>query len=216
MVLSVLAFALLTLLFGGWYVCSLHYHRRKTRRALSWIEAAMAGHGRVIGMNRATASSFKANLQLTSGVFHRAWVLVDLIPCQTPVVWLYSRLTHRSDQLTFEADLDWAPSFSLEVHNFHWSARSRRNIALTDEWNMDHAGPFIISTRMEWQKEITAAMSSLAGKANHDFQSIRFSRRSPHFSVSMPLQTIAPESPARTCVFDAVREVAVSSLPSLF
>ncbi len=116
----------------------------------------------------------------------------------------------------FQADLDWAPAFSLEVHNFRWYARSSRKDHGGSGWTFEQTAPFIISTRMDWQKEITAAMTSVADAGNREFLNISFNRRSPHFSVTMPLETISPTCPFRACVFDAVREVAASSLPSLF
>lgn len=177
----------------------------------------MDTQGRVIGMRWVTSSRFKVPLRLTSSVFHRAWVLVDLAPCEMPLQWLLSKLSHREELITFQADLDWAPSFSMEVHNFRWFARSRgKSSPKTAEWIMEQTQPFIITTRMVWEKEIATAMGSLAESRNREFLHVSFNRHSPHFSVTMPLEAISPTCPSRTCMFDAVREVAASSLPSVF
>lgn len=206
------------LFFGGWYWASVCLARRKAVRILRWIAASLSGQGHVSGIRWLSTSSFKVPLRLTSGVFHRAWIVVELSRCGTPVHWLWSRLNHRQDLITFQADLDWAPPFSLEVHNFRWFARSSRKNApgTGGDWTFEQGGPFIISTRLDWQKEITSAMSSLVSVGNREFLSISFSRRSPHFSVTMLLDAISPGCPTRGCMFDAVREVAASSLPSLF
>lgn len=170
-----------------------------------------------MGLHWLAFSRFKVPLRLASGVFHRAWIIVELSPCKTPVSWIWSKLSRQQELIVFQADLDWAPAFSLDVHNFRWFARSSRRSSPADsEWTFEQTGPFIITTRMDWQKEITSTMTSLVGVNNSEFLNISFSRFSPHFSVTMPLDAISPASPSRACMFDAVREVAVHSLPSLF
>ena len=204
-------------LCGVWYWLSLHHKRRKAVRVLRWIEAALAGQGHAIGMRRLASSRFKVPLRLTAGVFHRAWIMVEFSPCEMPVNWIWGKLTNRQDLITFQADLDYPPAFSLEVHNFRWFARSSRETSPGSRgWTLEQTGQFIISTRMEWQKEITSAMTSLAATGNREFLNISFKRHSPHFSVTMPLEAISPTCPTRSCMFDAVREVAVSSMASLF
>lgn len=195
---------------------SRRHHRRKALKVLRWIEAAMAGHGDVAGIRWLTPSHFKVPLRLTSRLFRRAWIMVEFSPCELPIHWLLRKLKNRQDLLTFHADLDLPPSFSLEVHNFHWFARSSKKVAPgSGHWTLEQSGPLIISTRMNWQKEITHAMTSLTDCCNREFTSIRFQRRSPHFSATMPLAAISPRSPTRTCIFDSVREVAANSSASL-
>lgn len=163
------------------------------------------------------ASRFKVPLRLTSGVFRRAWIMVEFCPVEMPVHWLFSKLSHQQELITFQADLDLPPSFSLEVHNFRWFARSSRKVSPgSGQWTLEQSGPFIISTRMDWQKEITHAMTSLTENCNREFLSIRFQRRSPHFSATMPLEAISPNSPTHSYLFDNVRELAASSSASLF
>lgn len=205
------------LVCAGWYCLWLHHTRRKALQVLRWIEAALVNQGRATGMRWLASSRFKVPLRLTSGVFHRAWMVVDLTPGETPVNWVWGRLRNRQDLITFQADLDWAPAFSLEVHNFRWFARSSRKSSPTDsQWTFEQTGPFIITTKMNWQREISSTMSALAGMGSNEFLNISFSRRSPHFSATMPLEAIAPTNPNRTWMFEAVREVATNSLPSLY
>jgi hypothetical protein len=210
-------FAAAALLCGVWYWLSRRHNRRKAVQVLRWIEAALAGQGHVIGMRWLARSRFKVPLRLTSGVFRRAWIMVEFSPCEMPIHWVWSKLTSKQDLITFQADLDWPPPFSLDVHNFRWFARSSRKASPTScNWTFEQRGPFIISTRMDWQKEITSAMTSLAGTSNREFLNISFRRKSPHFSVTMPLEAISPTCPTRSCIFDTVREVAASSSASLF
>ena len=212
-----IAFVSAAALCAAWYWLSLRYNRRKSVGILRWIQAALAGQGTVTGMRWISSSQFKVSLRLTSGLFHRAWLMVELRPCDLPVHWILSKLRNQKDLITFQADLDLAPAFSLDVHNSRWFARSSRKTSLDScHWTFEQTGPFVITTRMDWQKEITSAMTSLAGSNNREFLNIRFRRRSPHFSVTLPLEAIAPDSPSRNYMFDAVRELAASSSASLF
>jgi hypothetical protein len=210
-------FLLGALFCGAWYWFSRRYNRRKAVQILRWIEAALAGQGHVMGIRWISPSRFKVPLRLTSGVFNRAWVTVELIPCELPLKWLVSKLKKQQDVLIFQADLDLAPTFALHVNNFRWFARTTKK-ALPDNnrWNFEQTGPFIISSRMDWQKEIASTMTSLASNTNRDFLNISFQRRSPHFSVTLLLETISPTSPIRNYMFESMRELAASSSASLF
>jgi hypothetical protein len=208
--LSALAFC------ATWYWLAVRYNRRRSLQVLRWIESALSGQGQITGIRWLAHSRFKVPLRLRCGVFHRAWMLVDLKPCEMPLRWLLNKTTGRKDVLTFQADLDLAPSFSLQVHNFHWLARSGKSSPNSRaSWSFEQAGPFVISTRADWQKEISSAMASLAKGENREFLDINFQRSSPHFSVSLPLAIIAPDSPTRTCMFETMRELAGSSSASL-
>jgi hypothetical protein len=211
-----LAFVFGAVFCATWYWLSLRHNRRKAVTVLRWIQASLAGQGSVTGMRWVAPSQFKVSVRVTSGIFQRAWMLVELSPCELPINWLLSKLKNKQDLITFQADLDLPPAFSMDVHNSRWFARSSRKATLGNRrWTFEQTGPFVITTRMDWQKEITAAMTSLAGNGNREFLNIRFRRTSPHFSVTIPLEAIAPTSPTRNYMFDAVWELASSSSASL-
>lgn len=199
-----------------WYGISLRHNRRKAVRILRWIEAALAGHGCVIGVRWLASSRFKVPLRLVSSTFQRAWILVELAPCEMPLTWLINKMQNRRDLLVFQADLELPPAFNLEVHNLRWLAHSTRKRSLEDApWTMEQCAPLVISTRMEWQKEVTSAMGSLMGINHRDFLNVRYQRGSPNFSATLPLEAFAPNSPTRTYIFEAMRELAGSSSASL-
>jgi hypothetical protein len=201
---------------AAWYGLSMRHNRRKAVRVLRWVEAALAGQGCVIGIRWLASSKFKVPLRLNSATFQRAWILVELSPCEMPLTWLLNRIRKRQDLLVFQADLDLPPAFSLDVHNLRWFARSSRKKSLSGvRWNFEQSAPFVISTRMDWQKEIASTMTSLAGSGNRDFSHISYQRSSPHFSVTLPLEAFAPNSPARNYLFETMRELAGSSSASL-
>jgi hypothetical protein len=140
-------------------------------------------------------------------------MLVHLIPCEMPLRWLVSRLSGQRELLVFQADLDVPPAVSLHVHNFRWVASSKIT-GKTRSFAAERSGPFIISTRKDWQKEICSTMSSLAKGDNREFLDISFQRRSPHFCATLPVEAIAPGSPLRTSMFETMRELAASSSTS--
>ena len=200
---------------GVWYWLALRHKRRRAVEVLNWIETSLAGQGQATGIRWIAHSRFKVPLRLRSGVFHRAWMLVDLTPCEMPLYWLASQTTGRKDVLTFQADLDLPPAFTLHVHNLRWLARSGKSTpSKRTSWNFEQAGPVVISTRRDWQKEIASAMATLSRGENREFLDVNFQRSSPHFSVSLPLDSIAPSSPTRTCMLEAMRELAGSSSAS--
>lgn len=215
MVVLALYFAAGAAFCAAWYWLSLRRNRRKAVLVLRWIEAALAGQGHVTGIRWIAPSRFKVPLRLTSGVFTRAWVLVELTPCEMPLKWLLSKWKKQKDVLVFQADLDFPPTFSLDIHNHRWFARSsRKNPPTNSRWTFEQTGPFIISSRMTWQKEIAGTMTSLAGGSNREFLNINFQRRTPNFSVTLPLEAISPTSPTRNYMFDTMRDLAASSSES--
>jgi hypothetical protein len=216
MLLVALSLLMAALVCVAWYWLAIRHNRRRALQVLRWIEFALAGQGHASGVRWTAHSQFKVPLRLRCGVFHRAWLLVDLTPCEMPLHWLLSKARGQRELLTFQADLDLPPVFSMQVQNFRWLARSGRKAPNNRAtWGFEHVGPFVISTRRDWQKEITSAMSSLAKGENREFTNITFQRRSPHFSVTLPLETIAPGSPTRGCMFETMRELAASSSTSL-
>ncbi len=216
MLVAALSILLVLLVCASWYWLGLRHNRRRAVQVLRWIEFALGSQGQVSGLRWIARSRFKVPLRLTCGVFQRASVLVDLTPCQMPLRWFLRRLSGQREVLIFQADLGLPPAFSLHVHNFRWFARSGKKTP--DEslaWGFEHAGPFVISTRTDWQKEISSAISSLTRGDNREFLDINFQRRSPHFSATLLLEAIAPGSPVRSCMFETMRDLAASSSASL-
>lgn len=201
----------------AWYYVSLRSMRRKAREVQRWIQSALTGRGQVTGISWTSASKFCVPLRLNCGIFHRAWVLVELHPRQSPVRWLARKLNKRHEMLTFQADLDLAPTFSLHVHNFRWVAQSCPKAPDREAgWRFECLQPLVISTRADHQREIAHTMSCLTRADGSDLVNISFQRSSPHFSASLPLESLAPGSPSRLYLLDTMRELAGSAPASLF
>lgn len=208
---GLLAFS--ALFTGVWYWLAVRHHRNRAVQILRWIEVSLGPQGQASGISWIASSRFKVPLRLRCSLFHRAWMIVDFRPCELPLRWLANKIAGTQEVLTFHADLDLAPTFSLHVHNFRWCAQSSRKPGKLAA-GVEQCGRFVISTRMDWQREISSAMASLS-RRDHDFLEINFQRHSPHFSASLPLQALAPGSPVRNCMLETMREVAASASASL-
>jgi hypothetical protein len=212
--MAVLGIILIAVLALGatWHNVCVRRKQNKAKEVVRWIQSSLAGRGHVAGVSWITSSSFRVPLRLTCGVFQRAWVMVDLHAQQNPLRWIFNKVAGKREVLTFQADLDVAPAFSLQVQNFRWFARSSRKASIhRPGWRFEHLPPITISTRPR-QQEIATAMTALSKGDNSEFLEINFQRRSPHFSATLPLEALAPDAPARTHILDAMRELAGSAI----
>ncbi len=209
--LGILLIAALAL-FITWYSLSLRHKRKKAKEILRWIQSSLAGRGHVVGISWTSPSRFRVPLRLTCGVFQRAWMVVELRAQQTPVQWLFNKIKGRREVLKFQADLDCPPTFSLQMRNFRWFTRSNRKSSIEQPgWQFERLPTVMISTKPELQREIACTMTSLSKGESGDFLEVTFQRRSPHFSATLPLESLAPGSAARSYVLDAMRELAGSA-----
>src|SRR5215469_7428542 len=76
---------------AAWYWLAMRHNRRRALQVLRWLESALAGKGQVAGIRWIARSQFKVPLRLRHGGFNRAWVVVDLPPCELPLHWLISK-----------------------------------------------------------------------------------------------------------------------------
>jgi len=210
-ILFVTAVALIAL-FVTWYAVSLRRKREKAREIVRWIQASLAGRGHVVGISWTAASRFRVPLRLTCGVFRRAWVLVEMRTQETPAHWLVQKISNPQEVITFQADLDSPPTFSLQMQNFRWFARSSPKTAIENAgWQFERLPSVMITTKPASHKEIAGTMTALSRGDNGEFLEVSFQRNSPHFSATLPLDALAPGAPARTYMLDAMREMAGSA-----
>jgi len=139
--------------------------------------------------------------------------MVELAPREVPLRWLLNRMrSQKQETLTFQADLDLAPSFGLEVASQRWFARSSSRLKLeSPHWQFEQASPFLLTSRHEWLREIAGIMNSLLAARDRDFLSVAFRRNSPHFSATVPLESISPASTGAAQVFNVLRELATEA-----
>ena len=208
------------LLYSAVVVCALfvwhfYYARRSRQRAfevLAWIEGLLSGHGHVAGVKWQGPSSFDVPLRLRSNCFRNASLRVHFTCKELPLNWLIAKLKNTEETVVFEADLDWAPPFDLELQCYRVFDRTRKDLpADAPGWECEQTTPFVLTTRKSWQKEITGVITNLLSCPERPFRSIAFRRESPHFVAALALESIAPASPCRTEIFNSLRELATGA-----
>ena len=212
--MGILGTALLEILAGliivtGWYVCFVRYNRRKANEVLGWIKTAFCGHAQILGVHWKSSSLFHVKMRLVPNIFQHSRIVVQLEPREFALHWMISRFRKQTEVATFEADLDVPPGFNLEVHNQRWCGRSRQSKRVDpDHTTIENVGPFVLTTRRDWQREITSMMNALVASRDSDFMSVSFRRTSPHFSATVPLASLAPQNATGNNVFRVLRELA--------
>jgi hypothetical protein len=200
-----------------WYLIFMRYNRRRAIRVLHGMRSVFAGDAQVIGVHWATPSQFCARLRVANGVFQQPLVRVRLQPRELPLRWLWFRLKKRQETVTFEADLDCPPSFNLEVHNQRWCGRTRKFASHNlQRLTLDRCGPFVLTTRNEWQRDIMGMMNALMASRDCDLLSVRYHKISPHFAATMPLGCVSPAPDSESRIFDVLRELASCGQASRF
>ena len=205
-----------TVLMLLWYLWFRRCNRLKSVQVMQRIKTAFAGQAEIIGVRWAGASRLSVRLRVLSTLFQHASVLVELHPRELPPNWIWSRLHKRQETLTFEADLECPPVFNLEVHNHRWCGRTRSVPRDQSRIAFEHCEPFVLTTRNDWQREITTMMTALVASRDCDFLTVSFRRTSPHFSATVPLNSLSPESQCEAEIFDVLRELAACASASRF
>jgi hypothetical protein len=178
---------------GVWYFLFSAYNRRKGTEALSWVQSACAGKGRILDSRWLNSYRLHARLQFPSRSFENAHVTMKFRPRATPVQWLLSCYHKQKETLTFEADLGGSPSFHLEVVRHRWCAHSR---GVTNrrrderEWDIYEPGPVILTTRTHWKQDSTPELNTLMTVRQQDVLQVSFRPQSPQFSATIALDAL--------------------------
>ena len=189
-----------------WYLAFAGYNRRRGLGIIRWVQAACEGRGKVTKVCWRGSSRLLAELRFPPHLFERARVVIHLLPRPTPVNWAVSRWRQQKETLAFEADLDTAPRFRLEVHNHRWSGHNSKSMA-SKNWIVSRPGPIVLTSRSKWGQELSPVINSLMASREKNFVTIRFSPESPHFSAILEIDSLAKE-PGDHSWLDALRELA--------
>jgi hypothetical protein len=201
--LSAVAGAVLVL----WYLTFARYNRQLAARILGRVQ--MAWRGRVTGTRWAGSSQLYVGLQVPFSIFRRTRVTMRLLPRPVPTNWVLSVLRKQRETITFEADLDQAPSFNLEIHHHRWSGRSPK-ATRSQDWTLSHPGPIVLTTREDWDEDHNPMIHALLASRERAFLSVRFCPESPHFSATLPLESV-PDQDAAAEVLGSLRELAAGA-----
>jgi hypothetical protein len=204
------AAAILVLTF--WYVWFARYNRRRALAVLHWVQAACAGKGRILKIRWQGSSRLFADLRFAPHVFDHARVVVRLLPRAVPTNWALSRWRKQKETLSFEADLDSAPRFRLEVHNHRWSGHNSNSLS-SRNWVVSRPGPIVLTSRSKWGLELSPVIHALMASRDKSFMSVRFSPESPHFSATLEIDSLPGQVGAEGWV-EALRELAAGASAS--
>jgi len=198
-------------LLGIWYFYFARYNRRRGALVLRWVEAACSTRGRIVESQWFGASRLQARLGLSVHWFENAHVTVSLRPRPIPLKWLLSLWRKQKETLTFEADLDYAPNFHLEVFRHRWlSQRHSRVVRKSRDWEVSRPGPVVLTTRTHWTQELTPVVNSLMTSRGHNLLTVRFRPESPHLAATIPLEALSDEQ-AAAGFLSVLRELAAGA-----
>jgi len=206
------------LLVAAWYVIFRYCNRKRGAQILQWIERAFDGHGGIDGVEWLSASRMQVRMRLMECGFDQLSILVRLRPRETPLQWMLARLKKRRETLTFQGDLPCPPNFNLDVHNHRWCGRTRRKLTPGKDWSLSRVGPFVLTSRPDWQRDIKTMMDAIAASRDCNFMQVKFRRASPHFTAMVPLAAVMPESndSAEVGIVDALKDLAAGASASRF
>ncbi|MDT8067042.1 MAG: hypothetical protein ROO76_02635 [Terriglobia bacterium] len=212
--LDIVVVGLLVLL---WYSLCLRWNRRRGRKLLSNIENTFSAYGHVCGVKWQSASQLQVRLRLTACAFTNSTVTIRMYPLQRPLGWIVSRLRRERETFTFDANLLCPPQFNLEIRNQRRVAKLKstklgitRRLPKGSVVHLHRLGPFILTSRRDWQRDVASSVQSLANARDSDLISVSFHRNSPNFSATLPLSALAGLSSSRERLFDSLRDLASS------
>jgi hypothetical protein len=210
-VIDVLAAATLV---AVWYVCFSRYNHRKGTRALRWVERACSDHGRIVDARWLGASRLQAQVRFAVHWFDNARVTIRLMPRPLPIQWLVSLWKRQRETLTFEADLDYAPSLRLEVLRHRWlTHRNSRLAKKSREWTISRPGPIVLTTCSKWRQELPPIVNTLMTSRGHNLLRVRFRPESPHLAATIDLDALSGEEAAASFL-GVMRDLAAGASAS--
>ncbi len=201
-------------LLAIWYFCLARYNRHKGALALRWVEAACSGRGRIVEARWLGTCRLQAKLGFAAHWFENARVTVRLLPRPIPLQWLLSLGRKQKETLTFEADLDCAPTFHLQIFRHRWLTHKPGRIAAQSKnWAISRPGPVVLTTRRLWTQEFTPVVNTLMTSQGHNLITVRFRPQSPHLTATVALESLADEQAAASFL-TVVRDLAAGASTS--
>jgi hypothetical protein len=195
-------------LLGAWFFYFTRYNHRKGAVALRWVESACSNKGRLLDVRWLGVTLLQARFGFASHWFDNVRVTIRLQPRPIPFKWFVSVWHRQKETLTFEADLDYAPSFQLDVFRHRWLSKRHSNLAIESrDWSVSRPGPVILTTRTRWTQELSPLVNTLMTSRGHSLLSVHFRSESPHLAATVPLEALSDEQ-AAAGFLSVLRELA--------
>jgi hypothetical protein len=125
---------------------------------------------------------------------------------------LFSAYRKQRETLTFEADLDCAPTQRLEIFRHRWLTHKQSDTS-SRNWTVTRPGPVVLTTRSEWTHELTPVVNTLMTSRAHSLLAVRFRPDSPHLAATISLDSLSDEEAAAGFV-GMLRELAAGASTS--
>ena len=202
------------LLLVAWFFYFTRYNRRRGANALRWVESACSNKGKILDSRWLGGALLQARFGFASHWFDNARVTIRLEPRPIPFKWFVSAWHRQKETLTFEADLDCAPSFRLDVFRHRWLSQRHGHLgAEKQEWSISRPGPVVLTTRTRWTQELSPVVNTLMTSRGHNLLSVRFRSESPHLAATVPLEALSDEQ-AAAGFLSVLRELAAGASTS--
>jgi hypothetical protein len=199
------------ILLGAWFFYFTRYNRHKGAKALRWVESACSNTVRIVDARWRGVTLLQARFGFAAHWFDNARVTIRLQPRPIPFKWFVSLWHRQKETLTFEADLDCAPSFRLDVFRHRWLSQRHGQLgSQAREWSISRPGPVVLTTRTRWTQELSPVVNTLMTSRGHNLLSVRFRSESPHLSATVPLEALSDEQ-AAVGFFNVLRELAAGA-----
>ena len=169
-----------------WYCSVAQTRRHRALEVVTWLQAGLAGRGRVVGTRWQGATELLASLDLES---HR----------------LYSASAHVRlggprclDLLTLCCDLDYPPSFEIEVTCERWKlvpADAPPNFGEGPHVQTRRLGVYVVTAEQRVTENYRELMRSLLNSRQLRVERLRLRPVSPHLELSLNLNFTSPPPP---------------------
>jgi len=182
---------------GLWYFLFARYNQRKGMRALRHVEAACLNRAHIVEARWIGSSRLQARMRFAVHWFENARVTIRLLPRPLPVQWFLSRWHKQKETVTFEADLDCAPSIRLDVFRHHWLSDGKKKLMRgSRDWTITRPGPVVLTTSTEWRQEVPPIVHTLMTTRGHSLVRVRLCPDSPHLAATVDLETLSDQENA--------------------
>jgi hypothetical protein len=123
-----------------WYLVGMQYNIRRGRSALRWLEQGLPIVGEKAALNWSGVSHVQVQVLKAKEPFRTAEVVIDLVPRQLPLWWLWKSHTRARDTIVIRAQLRSAPRFDLVSHSPHVHADEQLKRSGSGQWTAVQGG----------------------------------------------------------------------------
>lgn len=183
-------FLIPVLLFTGllaWYFSLVQTRRRRTLEVATWLEAGLAGRGRVLGTRWLGPADLFASLDMEGHRLYGASAHAHLGDGKSP------------DRMALRCDLDCPPRFAAQVLSERWTllpADSRPCLADQPDTQTYRLGVYAMTSGQHVVSNYRELMRSLVNSQPLRIQQLSLSPESPHLELTLDLDFTCPPPPA--------------------